>query len=231
MIPAMKDRNPEFDLAACPFPVMDEGDDCRWQGYTADTKSIAIAITTQCNDVESAMKWSDYIYGDEGNLVHTFGVEGDTYTVEQINGETHYVYTDKITKPETIGLQSVNDALFKFFRPANSPGLDQNPDYLNGFYAYESQKNALNIWNENVERVKPTVLPPLNFTTEESSRTAVLIQQYQSKFETDINEIIAGNKSINEYDSIAEQAKKDLYNEILEIYNAAYQRYLSKIRG
>ena len=101
------------------------------QGYTADTKSIAIAISTQCEDVEAAMKWSDYIYGEEGNLLHTFGVEGDTYTVEEIDGETHYVYTEKITKPETIGLKSVNEALFKFFRPANSPGLDQNPDYLN----------------------------------------------------------------------------------------------------
>jgi len=230
LLPAMAERDPEYNLVACPYPVLNEGDECIWKVGPQEAKSIAIGITTSCEDVESAMKWCDYIYGEEGNLIHTFGVEGDTYTVEEINGETHYVYTDKIQKPETIGLPSVNAALYKFFRPANGPGLDQHPDYLNGYYPYQSQKDALVIWNEVWEKTKPEPLPALSFTTEESSRMATLNQEHQAAFETAINEIIAGNKSIDEYDSVIANAKKNIYDEILKIHNDAYQRYLGKIK-
>jgi len=229
ILPAMAERNPEFDLVACPYPVLNEGDDCRWQEGIPEARQPAIGITTACEDVESAMKWCDYIYGEEGNLIHTFGIEGDTYTVEEIDGETHYIYTDKIEKPETIGLPSVNAALYKFFRPANGPGLDQHPDYLNGYYPFESQKEALVTWNQNYEKVKDTVLPLLSFTSEEMSRAAVLKQDCEADFDTAICEIMAGNKSIDELDKILENAKKNCYDEILEINNAAYQRYLKRI--
>jgi len=230
ILPAMEDKNPEFDLVACPYPVMNEGDTCRFQECIPEVRGGAIGITTACEDVEAAMKWCDYIYGEEGNLVHTFGVEGDTYTVEEIDGETHYVYTDKIQKPETIGLSSVQAALYKFFRPANSPGLDQHPDYLNGYYPYQSQKDALVTWNRNSEEAKKTVLPSFSYTTEESSRMAVLNQEYQANFDTAVCEIIAGNKSIDEYSKIISDAKTNFINEILEIQNAAYQRYLNKTK-
>ena len=231
ILPAMAERNPEYDLVACPFPVMNEGDTTRWQHWTEDVKTKAIAITSACKDVESAMKWSDYVYSDEGNILHTFGVEGDTYTVEEIDGETHYVYTDKIQKPETIGLHSVNAALFKFIRPSNSPGLDQHPDYLNGYYPYQSQKDALKIWNANCDAMRDVALPPLSFKTEESSKIATLNQQYEANFKTSMSEMMLGNKSIDDFDSIIAQAKKDMYDEILTIYNDAYQRYLKKLEA
>ena len=56
-------------------------------------------------------------------------------------------------------------------------------------------------------------------------------QEHQASFETSVNEIIAGNKSIDEYDSVIAEAKKNLYDEILEIYNDAYQRYLKNIEA
>ena len=61
------------------------------------------------------------------------------------------------------------------------------------------------------------------------SRAAVLKQDYESDFDTAICEIMAGNKSIDELDKILEDAKKNCYDEILEINNAAYQRYLKRL--
>ena len=64
-----------------------------------------------------------------------------------------------------------------------------------------------------------------------SSKMATLKQQYEAAFQTSVSEMILGNKSVDEYDSIVSQAKKDMYDEILKIYNDAYQRYLKKLEA
>jgi len=231
MLQAMKDRDPGYDLVACPYPVINKGDVCEWQDMPSETAPLDIAITADCDDIESAMKWCDYHYTEEGNVLKTFGIEGDTYTIEEIDGEKHYVYTDKILKPETVGATSINGSLYKFLRPANSPGLNQHPDYLNGYYEFQSQKDALITWNQNVEGVREHALPPLTFTADESARIATLNQQYLANTDTKICEIIAGNSSIDTYDEIVEEARKAFIDEIVEIYNAAYKRYLNKLEN
>lgn len=228
LIPAMEERNPGYELVACPYPVMKEGDKARFQELQYESKDPTICITTACDDVQTAMKWCDYFYSEEGNILKTFGVEGDTYTLKEIDGETHYIYTDKILKPETSGAQSVNEALYIFMRPSNSPGLDQHPDYLDGYYPYQSQRDALDIWNENIESARKVVLPPLTYTNDESTRMAILNQQYQASFETAVTEIMLGNKSLNEYDTVISEAKKNAYDELLKIQNDAYERYMKK---
>ena len=230
LMPAMEERNPEYDLVACPYPVMNEGDVVRFQEVQPESQDPTTVITTACENVESAMKWCDFLYSREGDIIRTFGVEGDTYTIENIDGEEHYIYTDKIQKPETVGAASISEALYIFVRPANNPGLNQNPDYLSGYYPYQCQKDALKIWNTNINEAKKTRIPPLAYTDEESSRMAVLNQQYQSGFETSVMEMINGNISIDEYDSIMEKAKNNAFDEILKIQNAAYQRYLKKVK-
>jgi len=231
LMPAMEERNPEYDLVACPYPVMNRGDKCEWQEYAGVAKSPEIAITTHCEDLEAAMKWCDYLYSDEGTILMSFGVEGDTYTIEDIDGEKHYIYTDKILKPETVGANSINGSLYKFFRPGNAPGLTQHTDYLNGYYQYQCQKDAIVIWNSNTEETRKHALPTLTHTTEESAEMATLYQQYESTTDTAINEIIAGNKSIDEFDSIVKEAEKNYLGRILEIQNDAYKRYLKKLNN
>ena len=75
---------------------------------------------------------------------------------------------------EKIGAHSVEAALYHFMRPANSPGLNQHPDYLNGFYPYEQQKEAIVIWNQNVQEARKHVLPPLSYTGEEATKKATI---------------------------------------------------------
>ena len=51
--------------------------------------------------------------------------------------------------------------------PCNHPGYNQHSDYLQGFYPYQTQKDALKIWNTYVEEAVPHKLPTLAFTEEE----------------------------------------------------------------
>ena len=82
-----------------------------------------------------------------------------------------------------------------------------------------------------MEEAKKHALPTLAYTTEESAEMATLYQQHEASTDTAINEIIAGNTSIDEFDSITQEAEKNYLGRILEIQNDAYKRYLKKVNG
>lgn len=235
LLPAMAQKDPNYNLAACPFPVMKKGETPLFQPVQAEATDPSIAISVQCgidneDRYKEAIKWCDYLYSDEGILLKAFGIEGDTYTVEKDdNGDEHYVYTDKIMDHEAIGAHSVEAALYHFMRPANAPGFNQHPDYLDGFYPYQQQKDAIRKWNEHVEIAKNYVMPPVSLTAEEATETANIRAAARNNLDAAISNIILGKASLDSYDSAVKAAKKAGYDRFIEIQQDAYDRYIGVI--
>ena len=127
-----------------------------------------------------------------------------------------------------MGASSINGALYKFFRPANGPGLNQHPDYLDGYYTYDEQKDAIKVWNEYVDEARKHVMPPITFTSDEQSEITEIKELAAANLNVGITDIIRGKRNISEYDSFADKAKKAGYNRMLEIYQAAYDRYINR---
>ena len=230
VLPAGKSVNPDFDVVACPYPVAKKGDEVKYLPVTSEATAIANAITKDCTNIEKAIQWCDFVYSEEGFLLQTFGVEGDTYTVEEKDGEKHYVYTEKITNPEVSGVESVSQALYKYMLPANHPGLDQHPDYLDNYYQYQVQKDALKLVNENIDATKAHVLPELSFTEEESQKKVDIEMQAFDALEVAISNIALGRASIDTFDDAIKEAKANGYDELLDIYQTAYDRYMAKFK-
>ncbi len=236
VIPAMLERDPDYKIVACPYPVLKEGDKSRFQSIQGEAIDATLSISVQCGidneeRYKEAISWCDYVYGEEGNILKCFGVEGDTFTIEKgEDGEDHFVYTDKIYNHEDIGAHSVDAALWHYFRPANSPGLNQHPDYLKGFYPYEEQMEAIVLWNENTNEIKKYVFPPVSYTGEESGKKANIESAAQSNLDAAISNIILGKASIDDYDNAVKEAKKAGYDELVKIQQAAYDRYIEVIR-
>lgn len=238
IIPAMQERDPNFNLVACPYPVLKEGDIPLFQEVQADATDPCIAISVQCgveneDRYKEAIKWCDYLYSDEGIILKSFGVEGDTFTIEKDSeGVEHYIYTDKITKNyEEFGATNINDALYHFFVPANNPGFNQHPDYFEGFYQYQQQKDAIKTWNTYVDDAKKTALPPISFTGEESTEKANIESKGKDNLTAAISNIILGKLPVEDYDKAISDAKKAGYDRLLEIYQAAYDRHVKVING
>jgi putative aldouronate transport system substrate-binding protein len=233
LMDAMKERNPEFDLVACPFPVMNKGEIPRFQPYQAAASEPTIAITTQCgieneDRYKEAIKWCDYLYSEEGMVLKCFGVEGDTFTIEtDESGEKHYTYTDKITKNhEEYGAHSVGAALYHFMLPANHPGFNQHPDYFRGYYPHQQQKDAIEIWNKYVEEAGKYIYPAVSYTSEEAAEIANIESKGKANLEAAISNMIIGKKSIKDYDDVIADAKKAGYDKLLKIKKDAYARYV-----
>jgi len=225
---AIKRENPDFEIVPCPYPVPKEGDVSRFQGISVDATTQAIGITPDCGNYEAAVAWCDWRYSDEGVVAQLFGKEGETFTIEEIDGEKHYVYTDKILDYEKAGFSTLNQAMYHYCLPANAPGYGQHEDYLLNYYQQQNQKDALKIWNPNPEEAAKHALPTLAYTTEEQSEITDIVELVEAPLEVFLFDIIMGKKSIDEYEKgMADFAKKG-YDRYIEINQAAYDRYLSR---
>lgn len=236
VLPAMEEKNPDFSVVACPYPVLKKGEILHFQTIQAEALDPTLAISVQCgleneNRYKEAVQWCDYVYSEEGNILKCFGVEGNTFTKEKDEeGDDHFVYTDAIYDHEKIGAHSVDAALYHFFRPANSPGLNQHPDYLKGFYPYEEQMEAIVLWNKNTEEIKKYVFPTVSYTAEEAAKKASVESVAQADLDAAISNIILGKVPVQDYDKAIKNAKKAGFSDLIKIQQAAYNRYISLIK-
>ena len=243
ILPAAKNRNPNYDLVACPFPKnIYDGSESEFQQYTAEGTPIANAITYQCGNYEAAAKWCDYVYTEEGMILQLFGQEGVHHNVEYFDydgdgeDEKHYVYTDLITTPKNSGCNTVSEAMYKYMLPCNYPGYCQHIDYLLGYYQEEAQKEALSVWNapnrkedgEGIDTPAEHTFPTLDYTVEESIEIKELKTLCQAPLEATLVDVIMGKKTIKDWEAALKTANKNGYTRLLEIYNDCYDRYLEK---
>ena len=229
ILPAAKAKDPKFDLVACPYPVAKKGEISEFQQMYNAASTRAIAISAECGNYEKAIEWCDYRYGEEGMELMLFGVEGDTYTVEEIDGEKRYIYTEKITDYASQGLNSITETLYKYMLPCNYPGYNQHRDYLNGYYQLEQQKDAIKTWNLSVEKAETHRLPSLGYSTEESREITDIKEVAEAALEVALCDIILGKKSIDTYDAAVKEAKANGYDRWIEIVQGAYDRHLQKL--
>ena len=226
ILPAAQVKNPSYDLAACPYPVDEKGGTSEFQQVYPAASNVAIGITKECGNYEAAIGWCDYIYSEEGTILQLFGIEGETYTTEEREDGTHYMYVDKLRKGE--GFRNTGEALYHYMLPCNHPGYNQHSDYLEGFYPYAVQTEALKIWNANVEKAITHKLPTLAFTEDELTEITDIKEIAEPELEVALCDIILGKKDISEYDAAIKAAKENGYDRWLEIQQDAYKRFLSK---
>jgi len=229
MTTSARQIDPNFELVACPNPVPEKGDALEFHDMSGEVGVPAFAITNDCGNVTEVIKWCDYIYSEEGAELHAFGIEGDTYTVTEADGEKHYVYTDKVINYDENDFSSVAASIFSYALPAGSPGLSDHPDYLNSMYTLDSQKEALEMWNKDTATARKHLLPTLTYTEEESREKTDILEIAQDTLEVALTNIILGKASIDTYDDAIKEAKANGYDRLLEINQAAYDRYMSKL--
>lgn len=217
----LKEEGSSFKLIAAQHPVLNKGDEPRFNAVQNAVTDPTISITNNCKNTEAAMKWIDYLYSEEGNILKNFGVEGDTFNFT----EDHYPrYTDKIlNNPEG---RSISEAMSLYTRcnyPA--PGFGNLNEYLDQYYQLDEQKEAIKIWNKYADNCKVTTLPPITPSVEESDELASLKVDIQTYVDEMTLKFIQGTESLDEYDKFSQKLKNMKIDRMLEIYQSAYDRY------
>jgi putative aldouronate transport system substrate-binding protein len=213
----MASVDPEFKISAMPWLASADGNKYVINSeYTTCVSDVGIAVTSKCKNIPEAVKWADYAYSGEGNILFNFGIEGESYTMK----DGIPTYTDKIMRDPT-GLP-VNEAIGRYAVPMGYPML-QSIHYFNQYMA-EEQKTAINIWKE--AETSRTV-PVLKYDAKEADtvqRQFNEIKNYNSEM---FNKFITGKEPLDNFDKYLKTIENMGIADVIKAKQQAYDRYIS----
>ena len=216
-------NTPGFDLQPMGQIRLNEGDrlDTGFIGVKAADK-YSLSISTQCSDPKLAIQYMDYLFSEEGHMLANYGIEGETYTME--NGEPQF--TDLIlNNPQGFDWQLCQSLYINPGFPCLTDLSVQEMTYT------DAQKAAVPTWIEAYDSSDETMPNErwLSYTTEESQHKADLqndIETYQTEMRL---KFITGQLDIDaEWDNYCAALEGMGIHTMEQINQAAVDRYLAK---
>lgn len=208
--------DPDFKVAALHDIKLNADDPNSGVSEISYTGINSIAISTQCAEPEKAMMFCNYFYTEEGQRLANWGVEGETYTVE--NGEPQY--TD-LVKNDT--------QCFMYLLTQTRYALQWAPTIFDAAISVASyddgQRAAAEMWTAEREAY---MLIPKNAT--QTAEEQAVESQYGGDVATylweNIFKIATNQQSLDSFDEVIETAYGMGLTELTEVRQASYDRYM-----
>ena len=215
---AMENKDKNFSLVAAKAPVKNKGEISQFgaKEFRYTTQNTAY-ITSACKNKELAMRFLDFGYTEAGHMLFNFGIEGESYVMK----DGYPTYTDVIlNNPDGL---SITDAMNKYIFAQGSCPFIADERYIEQYYTFDQQKQALDIWSE-CDSYK-TKMPLITFTSDESSRVSAIMNNVETCAHEMIFKFILGVEPMENYDGFVTQLKDFGVDEAIEIYEKALTRF------
>lgn len=208
--------DPNFQLTAMPDIKLNADDPNSGVSEISYTGINSIAISTQCAEPEKAIMFCNYFYTEEGQRLANWGVEGETYTME--NGAPQY--TDMVK----------NDTeCFMYMLTQTRYALQWAPTIFDvnvSTASYDdTQKAAMEMWTDSREAY---LLIPKNATP--TAEEQEIENQYGGDVATylweNIFKIVTNQQSVDSYDDVIATANEMGLTELTESKQSCYDRYM-----
>ena len=167
------------------------------------------AISADSPYIKEIVQLFDYFYSEEGSLLMNFGIEGETYTME--NGKP--TYTNDSQGRSILSMLNI----YGHREWAYKQDIGYEDALLDETY--------VNYRNDMEQYIRPTI-PALSFTEEEReviNSTYTEIQTYKDEM---INKFIMGKEPLDNFDSFVQTLKNMGIDDVLAVEQAAYDRYV-----
>lgn len=211
-----KAQDPAFDLVAAPYPVVNAGERpfTGQRDFKYNPKASA-AITTSASkeELETIVKWLDFAFSEQGTMIYNFGIEGESYTIE--NGVP--TFTDMIVKNEKYTSQQM---LAQYTIPNGAYQMHEQKTTN----TFPQQDDAVKIWAETdaEKHIMPAFITP---TVDESKKVAQTMTAINTYLEEMFIKFIMGNEPIDNFDKFVKQLEDMGIRDVITIYQDALDRY------
>ena len=215
-------RESDPDWEAVPF-VFDKSDYHMNQSSTSGGVGMTqVYISTSCEDPELALQFLNYGFTDEGAMLVQCGEENVTYTRDE-NGKL--AYTEVITNNPDGWTSS--QATYAYLTDAWMP-TRQLEEVFEMAYT-EEVLSAYDLWT-NADGGDGSMAIPLDFqlNADEMSEVFTLMADCLSLFSQNAAKVILGDLDEAGYREVIEDANGMGLSRITEIYQGAYDRYISE---
>lgn len=207
-----------YDMAPTVYPTLNKGETVKLSEKAGTINNgYCAAITKDCKNVDAAYRLLDYAYSEEGDLLFNFGIEGETYTM----ADGVPTYTELITKnPDGM---TMAEALRNTTRCSQSASMIQSGGYSRQYYKEPQQQEAFAAWGKTLTDAYN--IPMVTPTPEESSELARLQNELDTYRDEMVWKFILGTESFDNYGKFIDQVKSMGIERIVEIKQAALDRY------
>jgi len=213
---AMAEQDPSYSCTGVGSLVAKEGDVAMCGHYNSSVTGVYAVITPDCKNVEAAVRFLNYGYTEEGDMLMNWGIEGESY--EMVNGEPQW--TEFITNnPDgwTQGMAQVaycrgttNGPLVQQYREGNVPQVEV----------------AIERWSNT--QVVNYALPTLSIDEANASEFSKISGDVNTYVQEMIIKFINGEESLDNFESTylttLENMKVkrmiEIQQEALDAYNA-----------
>ncbi|MBD2847991.1 extracellular solute-binding protein [Paenibacillus sp. IB182496] len=212
----------EFDLVGAPYPVLNEGEEPYFVNKPYEYRGGGSAGITPNNEhVAETAEWLDYLYSDEGHILKSFGIEGETFNM--VDGDPQY---SELIMDNPDGL-SIGEAMGKYLRVSTpTPGLVGDDRYAEQYYEYEQQKKASATYSEHQDNADQVLLPRISQTPDEANELSAIMAEVQTYQDEMLLKFIMGSESLEDgYEAYTEQLRKMNIERAIELKQAALERY------
>lgn len=205
-----------YDLSAIPTAVLTEGETPAMSHYrNSYDGSYSIAISTSCKDIESACRFMDYMYSEEGSNLLNYGTEGVSY---EVNDAGEITFTDTVMNNENMNATAARYAYGHYY---NWPMVQEN-------YSMQLDEKTKSIQEGWYANMADYAYPTVNYTPEEQEVLSAYWTNLDDFCKEMILKFIIGSESMDNWDSFVAQLEDYHASEILQVKQAAYDRYASK---
>ncbi len=208
----METIDPNFELATFPTPIAPGID----KSYNFDpgmknlNTGIGIAITSQCKNIKEAVKWLDYAYSDEGILLYSFGIEGDTYNM--VNGNP--ILSDAVMKDVSLLTPAVTSI--------NGWAMIQDPRF---FEQYTSKVGKENFDRWGISTPERRIPQQISYTTEENRIISTKLTDIKTLADEMFYKFVMGREPLSEFDKFVDTVNSMDIDELIKVQQSAYERY------
>jgi putative aldouronate transport system substrate-binding protein len=205
----------DFFIEGVQAPVLNEGEVAQARNVNNPVRE-AYAISTNCENVELAVRWLDYQYTRDALLLNYYGVEGETYTINPDTGIAEY--NDWVlNNPD--GYTPV-DAHYLVGRGQGVGAFDYTKEYqVQSSDYFEAGKT----WAKDGTSLK---LPDkMSMTAEEGSNFNSSYIDIQTCVQENTVKFITGARSLDEFDDFVNEIKAMDIDYCISLKQAALDRY------
>lgn len=204
-------------------PMKEAGQTHDFQGITLSGASATVGLSISANSeyAEECLKLFDYWFSEEGAEFCNWGVEGDTFELDE-EGEHHF--TDKILKnPDGL---SYAQAQAYFTMPPGRPVYQDWTRELESVPAKDVV--SFDVWGQGTNDMAMPAPASLGMTPEQNAEYSTIMTDVQTAVDEATPQFISGVRSLDEYDAYLETLQTLNIDRAVEIVQEAYDAFMSR---
>lgn len=165
------------------------------------------------------LKWIDYFYSEEGQILYNLGIEGVTY---EKTPQGDYQYTELLTNnPDGLTITQVRTKYMGFQAAA---GIQSDTYYKSGETHWTSQEGLPSY----IDYVQEIIWPEFPMNPEEVEEFGALLADTKAYADENFAAFVAGKRSLDDWDSYVAEFEKLNIARLLEMYSQISERYESQ---